>query len=359
MSNKKKVRILSLDGGGIRGIIPAYILKYVEEYLAVKAPGTNLADHFDLISGTSTGGILTCIYLTPDDKDKTKAKFSAKEALGFYEDNGFDIFNRSKISGWKTLWGLKDATKYSPKTIEKLFHKYFGNIKMSELRKPCIVTTYNMRNKSSFFFSSQENKEKREFLVQDVTRSTSAAPTYFPPAKITNLAPGAGKDGEPLHMINLDGGVFANNPVMCAYAEARQSNFEERNNDKPSASDMYILSLGTGGGGFTLKGKENSNKWNLLKWAKSIPEIMMDGSVDTVAYQMKEIFGTLADEHKKNYMRIDVDPADRKIYSSDMSNASPQNINDLLIAGKNTLERAKKNGLDKFLDGLIDETNNQ
>ena len=62
---KKKVRILSIDGGGIRGIIPAYIIKYAESYLQKKAPVTSIADHFDFIAGTSTGGILTGLYLVP------------------------------------------------------------------------------------------------------------------------------------------------------------------------------------------------------------------------------------------------------------------------------------------------------
>ena len=140
---------------------------------------------------------------------------------------------------------------------------------------------------------------------------------------------------------------------MCAYAEARRFNFRERNNDKPSASSMYILSIGTGGGGFELKGKGKSNTWNLLKWAKSIPEIMMDGSVDTVAYQMNEIMKTLNKEDPGDYLRIDV-PANARKYSSDMSDAGPNNIKALVKAGEKTLEHAQTLGLNKFLDGLLD-----
>jgi patatin-like phospholipase/acyl hydrolase len=99
MENKKKVRILSIDGGGIRGIIPATIIKYAEEYLQKKRHGTTIADHFDLIAGTSTGGILTGLYLTPDKENKNKAKFSAKDAYDFYVNYGYAIFNASKISG--------------------------------------------------------------------------------------------------------------------------------------------------------------------------------------------------------------------------------------------------------------------
>ena len=91
----------------------------------------------------------------------------------------------------------------------------------------------------------------------------------------------------------------------------------------------------------------------MLKWAKSIPEIMMDGSVDTVSFQMNEISGTLESGDPGGFMRIDT-PADAKGYASDMSDASPGNIKKLLEAGEKTLEHAKKEGLDKFLDGLLD-----
>ena len=353
MKNKKKVRILSLDGGGIRGIIPATIIKYAEEYLQKKRPGTTIADHFDLIAGTSTGGILTGIYLTPQEENKNKAKFSATDAYNFYVDYGDAIFNASKVSGLKRLWGLGSAVKFNPRNLEKLLKEKVGDLKINELMKPCLITTYDMNQKSSFFFTSTEDTAKRDFFVRDILRSTSAAPTYFPPAKIKNLASGPQKDTTCNNMINLDGGVFANNPTMCAYAEARNTNFKERAIDEPSANDMQILSVGTGGGGFKIDNKEKSDRWSLLKWAQLIPEIMMDGSIDTVAFQMNEIFQAQEAINAASYLRIDTPEKDRT-YASDMSNASPENINDLKKAGEKTLEYAISEGLDTFLDALLD-----
>ncbi|ARV05237.1 hypothetical protein BTO04_00365 [Polaribacter sp. SA4-10] len=353
MENKKKVRILSLDGGGIRGIIPATIIKYAENYLQERRPGTTIADHFDLIAGTSTGGILTGIYLTPQEENKNKAKYSATDAFNFYVDNGHAIFNASKINGIKRLWGLGSAVKFNPQNLEKLLKEKVGDLKISELMKPCLITTYDMNRKSSFFFTSTEDTAKREFLVRDILRSTSAAPTYFPPAKIKNLASGPQKDTRCNNMVNLDGGVFANNPTMCAYAEARNTNFKDRANNEPSASGMHILSIGTGGGGFKIENKEKSDRWSLLKWAQLIPEIMMDGNIDTVAFQMNEIFQVQQANNEESYLRIDTPQKDRT-YASDMSNASPENINNLKKAGEKTLEYAISKGLDKFLDALLD-----
>ena len=351
---KKTVRILSLDGGGMRGIIPATVLKYVESYLQKRWPNTTLADHFDMIAGTSTGGILAAIYLTPEHAQKgsnSSSKFSTKDALDFYIKEGYQIFNASKRPKWKGLWGLGNAVSFNPNYLEGLLHEQFGDLLMSQLLKPCLITTYNINNQSPFFFTSTEDTNEREFYVRDVLRSTSAAPTYFPPATVKNLAR-IGLHGKVQEdMINLDGGVFANNPAMCAYAEARNTRFETRNNHFPSASDIHLLSIGTGGGGFQLKKKDKSHKWGLLKWAKSLPEIMMDADIDAVGYQVNEIYETLPSNALGKYLRLDV-PYNERNYSSDMADASPRNVEKLLEAGKKTLEKAIQNGLPQFLDGL-------
>jgi patatin-like phospholipase/acyl hydrolase len=84
----KKIKILSIDGGGIRGIIPGTILNYLETALQKESgkPNSRLADYFDLIAGTSTGGILTCTYLTADDQGNSK--YSAEFAVDLYMKNG-------------------------------------------------------------------------------------------------------------------------------------------------------------------------------------------------------------------------------------------------------------------------------
>lgn len=357
----KKVRILSIDGGGIRGVIPATIIKYIENELIKRTQNKDarIADYFDLIVGTSTGGILTCFYLTPNDqKEGPKAKYTANQALEFYSKYGYSIFNESKRFGWFGIRQLFNATQYSPKALEKIILKTFGDLKLSELMKKCLVTTYTMnvnpepenkRSKSAFFFTNDEDTQKREFYVRDAIRSTSAAPTFFPPANITNLANGS-------KMINIDGGVFANNPAMCSYAEARKTRFNQQ--DPPSAKNMLLLSIGTGGGQFALPGVENSQQWGVISWAKNIPNIMMDGSVDTVDHQMLNLFATLEGKDTMNYKRIDVAEKD-KIYSSDMADASPENIKKLIEAGNRTLDRVKNgtdkaHGLDRFIDLLIE-----
>ncbi|MBT34549.1 MAG: patatin [Thalassobius sp.] len=350
--SKKKVRILSIDGGGIRGVIPAVVLEYVEKKIAeiTENPNARIADYFDLIAGTSTGGILTCIYLTPNpdkNEDAPNAKYSATRALNFYVENGYKIFNESKRNDWFGLRQLFNANQYKPDFIEKLLDDEFKELKLSQLLKPCIITTYNMVTKSAFFFSSTERPEsKRDFYVKDVARSTSAAPTYFPPAVIKNLITDK-------KMVNLDGGVFANNPAMCAYAESSSSYYQA----KTSTDDMLILSIGTGGGQFDLPDIMSSDHWGVLNWAKSIPEIMMDGSFDTVDYQMKQLFRK-EEGNTCNYKRVDF--YGEKRYAKNMADASKSNIKLLKEAGKMAIKQAneKKSGdhtLDSFIELLVQE----
>lgn len=353
----KKVRVLSLDGGGIRGIIPATIIQYIEKKLIAltNRPTVRIADYFDFIIGTSTGGILTCFYLTPNlSENGPNARYTATQALEFYSKEGYDIFNASKRRSWFGLASIFNACRYNSSKLESIFRDVFGELKMSDLLKPCVVTTYDLVRQSSFFFSSREDITKqRDFFVKDVARSTSAAPTYFPSATILNLISNK-------KLINIDGGVFANNPTMCGYAECRNMDFPQA--EKPTAAQMLILSIGTGGGRLDLPDIDSSNHWGLVNWGKSIPNIMMDGSIDTVAYQMKKLYGTLSPEDQLNYKRIDV-PRDKRNYARDMAEASKGNIDDLLYAGQETLNAAlnpkdDEHGLDKFIELLIENDPN-
>lgn len=358
----KKVRILSLDGGGMRGIIPATVLAYVENQLIKKTGNahTRLADFFDLIVGTSTGAILGSFYLMPNTNSKSaeiapSSKYPASKALEFYTLEGRRIFNESKKHSWFGIRQIFNAVRFTPNNIEAIFQREFGDMKMHQLIKPCIITTYDIHNQRAFFFNSREDADKpREFYLRDVLRSTSAAPTYFPPAIIRNI-----KTGQ--RLINIDGGVFANNPAMCAYSEARTTVFEQCAN--PSAKDMLILSIGTGGGNIKFpKDVFTSQNWGAINWATSVPDIMMDGGSDTVDYHLKRIFSTLEGENKKNYLRIDV-PVDKRKYKSDMADASDENVKALLNAGNEALNSSlihseERHSLDKFVDLLLENAPN-
>ncbi|MEE4115842.1 MAG: patatin-like phospholipase family protein [Marinilabiliaceae bacterium] len=335
----KLVRILSIDGGGIRGIIPGRILMYLEKKLQEldNNPEARLADYFDMIAGTSTGGILTCTFLCPDPDREGRPKFTAAEAVDLYIKRGRLIFSRSLWQIIRSAWGLFDE-KHSESEIERAFSDYFGNTKLSELLKPSLVTAYDIERRSAFFFTGHNaGAKKMDFLLRDVARATSAAPTYFEAAGIRST----GGDFYAL----VDGGVFANNPAMCAYAEARKTDFGPGLN-KPTAINMAILSIGTG---IVKKPYRYSiaKRWGTLGWIKPVIDIMMSGVAETVDYQLKQIFDSV--NMSKHYLRIAPDLANA---SPEMDEVSEKNLDALSEAGDLAVEKYLAD-IDSFAKILI------
>lgn len=340
MANSKLTRILSIDGGGIRGILPGQVLIRLEEKLKLldNNPDAKLADYFDLMAGTSTGGILTCIYLCPEIPGSTRPRFTAKEAVDLYMTKGNKIFDVSVWQKIKSGGGLLDE-KYSAEALESALKNYLNKLRLSELIKPCIITSYDIRHRRAHFFTQHDAKvkESHNFYVRDVARATSAAPTYF---EVTNVA---AKDRKFYTLI--DGGVFANNPTLCAYSEARTMEFDS-NRKKPVAAEMAILSIGTGN--IDTPYQYNKAKdWGLVEWIKPVIDIMMSGVSETVDYHMCQIFD--ASEKSNQYMRIDPElgKANRA-----MDDASYKNLKALEEAGKlSAIENDEK--LTEFANLLI------
>lgn len=331
---KNKIRILSLDGGGIRGIISCVILKYIEEQLqSMDDPMAKIGNYFDLIAGTSTGGILASILLCPDNNKK--AKFSVETALDLYSKRGETIFN---VTFWQQItnpFGLF-SEKISQSMLEKQLKEVFGDLEIKDFIKPCLITSYDVFHRRAKFFTSHEAVTSLEnFLVRDVCRATSAAPTYFEPAKIKSLY------GQEFTLV--DGGVYANNPALCAYAEARKIEFSkvldnEAKPDFPTINDMIIVSVGTGEvlKPYTFKHFENAGK---VKWIQPLIDILLSSNVETTDYHLKKMYETLGSRNFKNYYRL---MPSLKNASSEMDDVSAKNIFELIQAGLAYVEQNRE-----------------
>ncbi|MCK9617925.1 MAG: patatin-like phospholipase family protein [Lentimicrobiaceae bacterium] len=341
----KKITILSIDGGGIRGILPGVILAYLEQKLQEKEGAqARLCDYFDLLAGTSTGGILTCMYITPSADGRPL--FTASEAVDLYLKNGGIIFSRSWWYKLRTLFGLLGA-KYPVINIERILKSYLKNVMLKDALKPCLVTAYDIVQRKTVFFNKTDTIKSDIFNyhMRDIARSTSAAPTYFKPVKIESLF------GAPLYMI--DGGVFANNPAMCAYAEARTTEFSKIFNrpdkpDYPNAKNMIMISIGTG----THSDPYNYNKvkkWGAAYWALPIINILMSSNAETVHYELNQMFDTIKPPDQADYYRLEPTVGTA---SSQMDLATSENMHALEEAGK-TFVTANVGLLDKIVDLLI------
>ncbi len=332
---KKKINILSIDGGGIRGIIPAVVLDYIEQGLQRKSnnPNVTLADYFDLIAGTSTGGILACFYLLPpDDLQFAHSKYYAKDAIRIYAEYGKKIFRRP----WYRL-GLT-SERYPSDGLESVLKEFMGDVTLAETRKHCLVTAYNITEREAVFFSTPEAKKyrHRNYLMRDIARATSAAPTYFEPAAVHSIG------GSLLHLI--DGGMFAGNPTLCALVEAGKTRFEAC--DPPTLSDVYVVSVGTG------KERkhydyEKAKNWGAIGWARPVIDILLSASAEVVDYQLQKQFQTAG--CPDHYVRLEPELGKAK---AEMDDASDENIRHLKEAGQNYIEEYAE-ALDAIVDTLI------
>ncbi|MBB6609992.1 patatin-like phospholipase family protein [Pontibacter sp. Tf4] len=330
-------RILSIDGGGIRGIIPGQVLVALEEKLQHRSGNSDarLADYFDFFAGTSTGGILTCISLCPSELDPTKARFSAQEAVDLYVHYGKDIFD---VTLWQQLqsgFGTFDE-KYNASALEELLERYFGELRLSQLLKPCLIPAYDTERRAAHFFAQHDSNKLgagADFLVRDVCRATSAAPTYFETAMVRSCS------GVPYSLV--DGGVFANNPALCAYSEVRNAM------GNPSAKDMFLVSLGTGSM-HTPYDYTEAKDWGAIGWIRPVIDIMMAGASETTDYHLSKMFS--AGGNEANYVRIQ--PAWMGNASLDMDNATAANIQALVEVGVETAQNCAAE-LDRIVDVLL------
>jgi patatin-like phospholipase/acyl hydrolase len=311
----KRINILSIDGGGIRGILPASFLSTLEERLQQKTGHSEarLANHFDLIAGTSTGGLLTCVYLCPDDNNALKPKFSAKQALEFYLAYGQSAFKPQVTSG--------GFHKYSPEGLEMQLFLFFKHLKFSQLIKPCCITAYELTHSEPHLFLSHKavGDPRSNYYLKDISRATTALPGIFPPAKVSSLA------GRSYQFI--DGSIFAYNPALYAFIQAKEL--------FPHAEEFFLLSLGTGHA-FTAYSDKQLEDDSDKNWAHLLADIAFAAHSDIVNYQVADIFRAKV---KSRYMRLQ--PSLQGL-NKEMDDVSQVNVQALYMAGQNYIKSNEK-----------------
>jgi len=293
-------RVLSIDGGGIRGIIPAMVLAEIE-----RRTGKQIAQRFDLIAGTSTGGILA-LGLTKPGRDG-EPEYSARKLIELYETEGRNIFSIPVWHRVRSAGGVLEE-KYPAAGIEEVALEYFGDVSLAQAHKEVLITAYEIEKRGPWFFKRRHALDPAKGfnpLMREVARATSAAPTYFEPIQMP-----VGPEGT---LAFIDGGVHSNNPAMCAYVEARKVHPEE--------NDFLVVSLGTGELTRNMPYEEVKD-WGLALWAQPILNVVFDGVADTVDYQLRELLSTEEGEARRYYRLQTV----LDIGKDDMDDASRTNI---------------------------------
>lgn len=251
----ERFQILSLDGGGIKGLFSAAILAHLEEDLQ-----TRIVDHFDLITGTSTGGIIALAL---------GAGMSPRDVVSFYVNENAVIFRKRPLARLQKYFRVR----YETAPLEKALRKYFGDKLLGESTKRLVIPSYNLGEDSVYIFKTpHHDRLKRDYKVPmwKVALATGAAPTFFPSYH--------GVD----HVWLVDGGVWANNPTMVGAVEAVSMLGK-------AIDSISVLSLGT-----TDEVKRRSKilrRGGLWQWREAAVDVIMRGQSVGAFTQAQHLLG--------------------------------------------------------------------
>lgn len=297
---KKKIFLLALDGGAIRGIIHAHVLAHLEKLL--EAPITKI---FSAVAGTSTGAIVALGIGIPNFKKPGRPLYTAEEIQNMYLTERGHIFKKQSIIKRLRAGDGAFKPKYAANTAEESFEKYYNNHQLSDLLIPTFipVTEISEGNGATIMSSLKARKNlSRNYLVNDVARATSAAPGYFEAKEILEDATGA--DDQTL--LNFwDGGMFANNPAEIVLMEAQKI--------FPYAQpkDFVLLSIGTGEQKIKISHKK-SQKIGYINGGAEMVRTMLNAQKSWIDKKLKKTLG-------ENYLRLQINLNEKGFKHDDIS----------------------------------------
>jgi uncharacterized protein len=338
------IRILSIDGGGMRGVIPARVLVELE-----RLTNQPIASIFDVIAGTSTGGIIALGLTRPAGADG--APLAAREILELYLQRGDEIFPRVAVRGLRSRstrrWLAQRLgsvvrprrfgnARYTGTGLEAMLDELLGDVRLSAALTDVIVPAYDWKAGRSVVFRSREAREGSGLdpAMATLARATAAAPTYFPPLRyVTN-----GRE-----MIMIDGGFVANNPASIAYYEALCL---ERLRGEDAA--FILVSLGTGRPAEIAPTYEEIWSRNWLKLSMGMLGLAFDATTEVTDDLLRTIIG--GRWRRGRYWRLQTDLLGVNLRFDD---ASERNLAGLLELGERLVTEKQKelNEIAQLLSG--------
>jgi uncharacterized protein len=330
--------ILSIDGGGLRGIVPLLILQQIE-----KRTGKRVHELFDMIAGTSTGGLIACC-LTLRKEGSSEPLYGIEDLLKMYTEYGSTIFpiHSGLVKFFKKADDLINPG-FSDKGIDQVLKLFIGEQRIKDSLKPILISTYDLNSNQTVFFKTSEASESNlaNARIYDICRATSAAPTYLPAYSFNYKGS---------MLTGIDGGVYINNPTMAAIAELSkygQAGFYKKSDGSRVAyEDISILSLGTGSYTGSISQAQAAN-WGQLQWITSLIDIMMRGVNQTTDYEAGEMIGM------NKYLRLSIVIGEEKY--AGLTDARPETQKYLIDEVNNQifLNPACNKSLDDFIKSQL------
>ncbi|KAG6786533.1 hypothetical protein POTOM_008139 [Populus tomentosa] len=366
------ITVLSIDGGGIRGLIPGTIINFLESELQkLDGEDARIADYFDVIAGTSTGGLVTAMLTCPDEN--SRPMFAAKDIKDFYLKQCPKIFPQpsfgcgcSLFTQVKKMIKALTGPKYDGKYLHGLVKELLGNRRLHHTLTNVVIPTFDIKTFQPTIFSSFEAKKNHSLdaLLSDICIATSAAPTYLPAHYFETKDE---QTGEVREFNLIDGGVAANNPALIAISEVTKEIVKGSPDFFPIKPTDYgrflLISLGTGSPKAQEKYKATeAAKWGLLGWLTSggstpVIDAFSHASADMVDLHISVVLQALHSEN--NYLRIQDDTLSREECSVDI--ATKTNLEDLVKVGERLLKKpvSRVNLQSGLCEPSVKETNEE
>jgi predicted acylesterase/phospholipase RssA len=298
-------RILAVDGGGVRGVVAALVLAELER--RAQRPVCRL---FDLVAGTSTGAVLALGLLCPDRDGGPR--WTARQMVDVYAEGGPSTFRRSPWRAVSTVNGFL-APKYDVREMDVQLSARLGETRLSQALCEVLVPTYDLRRREPHVFRRSDSARLGDPPMRLLALASAAAPTYFAPVLVPDRQVG--------ERWLVDGGLYANNPALLAYAEAQL---------RSPGADVLLVSVGCGRltNDYAVP---RIRRGGALVWARPVIDMMLDGQEDAVDAQARQVL-----QAGSSYWRFQADLPDR---SRRIDDGSPANMRALQRSAQLLLER--------------------
>lgn len=340
-NQRGKICILSIDGGGMRGILSGKALAYLEHALKAKSgnPDARIADYFDVAAGAGVGGIFTAMLFATRDHGRPISKaddtwrFLAEQGKRFYRSSS------SSSSGGKVLRRIikggaggstGSATVGLEKSMKEVFVEKGRSLTLKDTLKPVLIPCYDLSSTAPFLFSRADALETDSFDFQlwEVCRATSAEPGRFEPVQMRSV------DGQ-TRCLAVDGGLAMSNPTAAAITHVLHNKQEFP--FVRGVEDLLVLSIGTGQLLEVSFENEQVKKWKAKDWARPTARIASDGSADLVDQAVSMAFGQ---SRSSNYIRIQANGSSLGRCGPNVdTDSSPSNVNMLLGLAEEMLKQ--------------------
>ncbi|PRQ58823.1 putative phospholipase A(2) [Rosa chinensis] len=375
-NQRGKICILSIDGGGMRGILSGKALAYLENALKLKSgnPDARIADYFDVSAGAGVGGIFTAMLFAT--RDQSRPIFKADDTWRFLVDQGKRFYNNrssssSSSSGGFLRWFIRggsgsgsgsttSATAGLEKAMREAFADSSRSLTLRDTLKPVLIPCYDLSSTAPFLFSRADalETESYDFRLWEVCRATSAEPGLFEPVQMRSV-------NSQTSCLAVDGGLAMSNPTAAAITHVLHNKQEFP--FVRGVEDLLVLSIGSGQFLEASHEYEQVKRWKAKEWARPMARISGDGSADLVDQSVAMAFGQSG---STNYVRIqanatslgrcgpnvDTDPSPNNVkmlvgLAEDM--LKQKNVESVLFGGKRIGEQSNFEKLDWFAGELV------